>query len=332
MDEELAIPHFNVIKGAIAYFFRIEIVHTYNTLFFVHTGAGNCLLNFIEQPITVDCLLYEEERIILKCTVSSEGLLNPDPLDPSRISIKWYFNNGIESELTVGTNETRKGGNGEHIVISSTLTITGSSFQHVAASLAQGSYYCRVNIANRSLVSNSSQQFIVLDEDSYLQAAARCSDATLITRERACAIVNCTSSETHATINYQNVTDVMIMQDIDATTFTQSTFDQNEGLSKVWIYILAAMLGAFLIIIVILIMFILILMIRKPHRNNVDRKFTRYEWMCIQFVRGSPIDNFINRSRVNSAQTQYIYHTRFPASLHESTVNFTYKKFMHVKM
>ena len=37
------------------------------------------------------------------------------------------------------------------------------------------------------------------------------------------------------------------------------------------IYILAAMLGAFLIIIVVLIIFILILMIRKPQRNNVDR-------------------------------------------------------------
>ena len=102
-------------------------------------------MNFIEQPITVDCLLYAVPRIILKCTVSSEGLL--DSLDPSRISIKWYFNNGTESEFTVGTNETREGGNGEHIVISSTLTI--SSFQHAAASLAQGSYYCRVNIADR---------------------------------------------------------------------------------------------------------------------------------------------------------------------------------------
>ena len=140
--------NFNVIKGAIAYyFFRIEIVHTYNIVSIVHAGAGNCLLNFTEQPITVDCLLYEEETImILKCTVSSEGLLNPDPLDPSRISIKWYFNNGTESELTVGTNEVREGGNGEHIVISSTLTITGSSFQHVAVSLAQGSYYCRVKL------------------------------------------------------------------------------------------------------------------------------------------------------------------------------------------
>ena len=161
------------------------------------------------------------------------------------------------------------------------------------------------SFADRGLVSNSSQQFIVLDEDSYLQAAARCSDDTLITRERACAIVNCTSSEIRVTINYQNVTDIMTMQDIGATTFMQSTFDQNEGLSKVWIYILAAMLGAFLIIIVILIMFILILMIRKPHRNNnVDRKFTKSYLHamngCVYTIcTWQPyncIDNVINRS------------------------------------
>ena len=60
-------------------------------------------MNFIEQSTTVYCLLYDVERIILKCTISSEGLLSPDPLDPSRIRIKWYFNNGTESELTVGT-------------------------------------------------------------------------------------------------------------------------------------------------------------------------------------------------------------------------------------
>ena len=66
--------------------------------------------------------------------------------------------------------------------------------------------------------------------------------------------------------------DVMIMQDIDATNFTQSFFNQNKGVSNIWIYILVAMLGAFLIIIVVLIIFILILMIRKPQRNNVDRK------------------------------------------------------------
>ena len=176
-------------------------------------------------------------------------------------------------------------------MISSTLIISSfNEFQHVGASLAQGSYYCRVNVADWGLVSNSSQQFIVLNEDAYLQAGTFCSEEILITttRESACAIVNLTSSETHATINYQNVTDVMIMQDIDATTFTQSTdimimqdidattfiqstFNQNKGVSKIWIYILAAMLGAFLIMIVVLIIFILILMIRKPQRNNVDR-------------------------------------------------------------
>ena len=128
------------------------------------------------------------------------------------------------------------------------------------------------------------------------------------------------------------------MQDIDATTFMQSTFDQNEGLSKVWIYILAAMLGAFLIIIVILIMFILILMIRKPHRNNnVDRKFTKSYLHamngCVYTICTWQPWIMLLIDLVKSKQcSNSVCHTRFPASLHESTVNFTYKKFMHVKM
>ena len=247
-------------------------------------------MNFIEQPTTVNCLVYDVERIVLKCTMSSEGLLNPDPLDPSRISIKWYFNNGTESELTVGTNETsREGGNGEHIIISSTLTISSfNEFQHVAASLTQGSYYCRAEVDNRWNLANSSQPFIALEREVHLQEARSCAAADLpliaVTSVSSCAIHRIvedqgftivgptTEFENNSTINNQNVTDITIMQDIDATIFTQSTFNQNEGVSKIWIYILAATLGAFLIIIVVLIIFILILMIRKPRRNNVDRK------------------------------------------------------------
>ena len=254
---------------------------------FTDTVAENCLLNFIEQPITsAPCLLYEEERIVLICTIYSEGLLNPDLLDPSRISIKWYYNNGTESELTVGTNETRReGGNGDPLVISSILTISAIG-QHDAVTLAQGLYYCRVNVDGWGLVSNSSQQSFVLDEGSYLQFGAICSEITFIDRESTCAvhnsaIVNPTtedSSETLATINHQNVTDIMIMQEVDTTVFMQSTFmNQNKGTQEIWIYILVAVLSAFLIIIVVLIIFILqlILMARKSQataRNNMDHK------------------------------------------------------------
>ena len=245
-------------------------------------------MNFIEQPVTfVNCLLYHAERIILICTISSEDS-NPI-IDPSRINIKWYYNNGTDNELTVGTNETRReGGNGEPIRISSTLTISSSfSYQHDAASLAEGSYYCRVlQDVTECLVSNSSQQFIVLTRGSYLQDAVRCLDRSFTFTESACAVYNIcavvnpttedSSDDTVTTIIHQNVTDVTIMDEADATIFMQSTFSQNEGVSdNIWIYVLVALLGAFLIIIMILIIFIfqLVLMTRKSQaRNNIDRK------------------------------------------------------------
>ena len=146
---------------------------------------------FIEQPITfAECLLYEAERIILTCAISDGSYDSEIPLDPSRISIKWYYNNGTESELTVGSNETRReGGNGDPIVITSILSLTISVIsQHDAVTLAQGSYYCRVNIAGWNVVSNSSQSFIVLNPDEYLQHAISCSERTFIDRESVCAV------------------------------------------------------------------------------------------------------------------------------------------------
>ena len=243
-------------------------------------------MNFIEQPITtIDCSLYDVwTRIILICTISSEDS-NPI-IDSSRINIKWYHNNGTENELTVGSNETRReGGNGEPIRISSTLTISSSfSRQHDAASLAEGSYYCRVllNVTEWGLVSNSSQQFIVLPYDQYIQASTSCSERSFTVTQSACAVhysavVNPTtedsSNDTVATIIHQNVTDVMIMDEVDATIFMQSTFNQNEGISdNIWIYIVVVLLGAFLIIMIIFI-FQLVLITRKSQaRNNMDRK------------------------------------------------------------
>ena len=246
-------------------------------------------MNFIKQPVSsVLCNIYDAERIILTCTISSEGF-SSIIIDSSRINIKWYYNNGTDNELTVGTNETRReGGNGEAIIISSTLTISSSfSRQHDAASLAEGSYYCRVllNVTEWVFLSNSSQQLIVLDFDQYLQSSTSCSRRSFISIESACAVyysavVNPTtedsSDDTVTPIIHQNVTDVTIMDEVDATIFMQSTFNQNEGVSdNIWIYILVALLGAFLIIIMILIIFIfqLVLMTRKTQaRNNMDRK------------------------------------------------------------
>ena len=106
--------------------------------------AGDCILKFIEQPITaVDCNPYADDRIVLTCTVTSEGASDSMiSLTPSNLHIKWYYNNGTEYELTVGTNETRREGeNGDPIVISSALAIS-ATIQQNAANLARGSYYC----------------------------------------------------------------------------------------------------------------------------------------------------------------------------------------------
>ena len=118
-------------------------------------------MNFIEQPVTtVDCDVYEQERVILTCSVSSTGYNTI--IDSSGIYIKWYFNNGTEHELMVGINQTTEGGNGERIEISSTLTISGTS-QQDAANLNEGSYYCRVQMSYINIMSNSSQRFVVFD-------------------------------------------------------------------------------------------------------------------------------------------------------------------------
>ena len=120
-----------------------------------------------------------------------------------------------------------------------------------------------------NLVSNSSQQFIVIDEETYLQMGRLCLDSPIIpvTNESSCAIINPIEGPT---INYQNVTDVIYRCNKFHAVHFQSEQRSVRNMDLA-IYILAAMLGAFLIIIVVLIIFILILMIRKPQRNNVDR-------------------------------------------------------------
>ena len=259
--------------------------------FNLHTlsDAGNCLLQFTEQPITsAQCNIYGEEEITLTCTISSEHLSrNAYALDPSGITIKWYYNNGTESELTAGASETRReGGNGDPVVISSILTISAIS-QHGAANLAKGSYYCRVNVAGwPGFVSNSSQQFSVLSMDEYFQIGISCSHTTFIAKERACAVCNTSGavvteeSSESLTLSTLNPTDVMIIQEVDTTVSVQSTFSRNEGISEIWIYVLVAIVGAFLITIVVLIVFIikLILMTRnsQARRNNTDRKLYNY--------------------------------------------------------
>ena len=214
---------------------------------------------FIKQPITsAECFLYEAERIILTCAIS-EGNFDSKILDPSRISIKWYYNNGTESELTVGTNETRReGGNGDPIVISSTLTISPIS-QHDAVTLVQGSYYCRVNIAGWNVVSNSSQRFTVLHQDEYLQQATSCSERTFVDTERACAVYSAvvenpttTESSESPTTDYLGST-ISMLRDHTPSQSTAAPPEQNDGITDIiWIYTLVAVLALLGIIFIIM--------------------------------------------------------------------------------
>ena len=135
-------------------------------------------------------MYMRKEKIILTCTITSEGVSESVyMLQPNRINIRWYYNNGTaEYELTEGTNETRREGrNGNPIVISSTLTIS-SIIQQNTASLAVGSYYCRIQTPDQTVASNSSQKFIALDRDQAIQFGISCSYRDFIARETACAV------------------------------------------------------------------------------------------------------------------------------------------------
>jgi hypothetical protein len=149
----------------------------------------------------VDCLIYEVDLIELTCTVSSEGL--PDSqlsVDPNELNIRWYINNGTaEHQLMVDANVIRTGVNGEVAasVVSSTLAISAMSPQVNVANLVQGSYYCRVEVDEQTMLSNSSQPFIVLEEDTYFQLAAPCIDVSFNTvKESACAVCSIAEEST----------------------------------------------------------------------------------------------------------------------------------------
>ena len=194
------------------------------------------------------------------------------------LNVKWYYNNGTEHELTEGTNETRReGGFGEPIVISSTLTIS-SIIQQNTASLAVGSYYCRIQAPDQTVASNSSQKFIALGIDQYLQSGISCSHTDFIARESTCAVYSVFaimiptttgSSENLTTINITN------MQEDTTTLFIQSITDQDNGVPEIWIYTLVIILAVFLLIIVILTVFVFRLLHMIPRRsqaNSTDRK------------------------------------------------------------
>ena len=232
--------------------------------------------------MSVDCDIYNAERIILTCTISTESISDSlISLTSNYLNISWFFNNGTEYELIVGINETRREeGNGSTIIISSTLAISGIPQEDISL-LASGSYYCGVNVTGKdvTVVSNFSQQFIALEQDEYLQFATNCSHKSFIANKSNCAVhvlnhriayVNPTTIfpqinasmtsnsdvyENPITTNHPSVTEIITVQEADTTI--QSSPGQSEGVPEIWIYVLVSMLAVFLIIIIILIVFVL---------------------------------------------------------------------------
>ncbi len=210
----------------------------------------------------------------------------------------------------VGIDVIRTGGNGEVVVVRSTLGISAISPQANVASLDQGSYYCRVEVDEQTMLSNSSQPFIVLEEDAYLQAAVPCTDMSFnpIT-ESACAVHKITEEST--TANSDPVTSHFdatssLEEDGASTTSTDTTTppsSSDPGRSgggsplQVWIYVLVAVAAVFAMIIIILAIMCVGLCLRRSqstmdsancklstsllHKNCVEINM-QFELFCIQ--------------------------------------------------
>ena len=210
---------------------------------------------------------------MLTCTVTSDGVQHSAlSLNPNSLNIRWFFFNNRtnhESELTNGTNETRReGGNAVPVVISSTLAISRSSEGNVA-NLAVGSYYCRVQVNDPTMHANSSQQFMALTENHYLQIASGCDRTSFVAERNVCAVHNTgtnrvTTNPNPSTVDSNTVdsdltlegttSEATLGEDKQLTDPAQPSPDRNGGGTtlQVWIYVLVAVAAVFAMIIIIL--------------------------------------------------------------------------------
>ena len=184
--------------------------------------------------------------------------------------IRWFFNNGTDHELTYGANETRReGGNGAHVVITSTLAISGTRPPaENAVRLDVGLYYCRVQVNDNTMRANSSQQFMAATEELYLQTSTLCleTERSFIDREMSCAVhvdtnrittnPNPSTADTDSTSSVQEGTTSKstLGEENQLTGPSQPSPDRNGGGTtlQVWIYVLVAVAAVFAMIIIIL--------------------------------------------------------------------------------
>ena len=168
----------------------------------------------------------------------------------------------------IGVNVTKTGGNGVAVEIRSTLSISAEQPQVNVANLVPGSYYCRVEVDDQTMLSNSSQPFIVNEEGEYFQFGKSCTGTSFNpVTEIACAVH---SIAEHSTTNPDSS-----ISDLDTTSLPEegiSTTSSNGGQPtdppspsspgggsggggsplQVWIYVLVAVAAVFAMIIIIL--------------------------------------------------------------------------------
>ena len=243
----------------------------------------NCILNFTQQPVTeIDCDVYQEPVIVLTCSVVS--LSQQAFPDPSLIEIRWFFYNGTEYELTNGVGHTRTGGNGDHVQVTSTLNVSGTSDQRFAF-LGEGFYYCQVQMTDMTVVANSSQRFQVLSRDEYVQASTNCRERTFYDNVESCAAYEVTTTDSTTspipttTLDANNGDTTTTPQNTSANPTTEPTSTSSEGQGggslEVWIYVLVAVAAVFAMIIIILAIMCVGLCLRRSQTmdaNSLKRK------------------------------------------------------------
>ena len=200
--------------------------------------------------------MYESDLESLTCRV--ESIDTAEVPDIQDLSIKWFFFNDTEYDLTIGTNPAeRTGGNGGHLTVTSTLHISGTSRPN-ASFVSEGFYYCKVHMFDASVVLHQSQRFQVFHREEYLQRASSCSGRTFSAALESCAVSRLSIDESTTTTT-SSVTTATTDEDTTSTdesqsTYSLSTISQNESSGRkvpVWIYILAALASAFVILIII---------------------------------------------------------------------------------
>ena len=234
----------------------------------------------MQQPVpTIDCDVYDQSDIVLTCRVVSSPA-DSDITDVQDISIKWYFYNGTEYELSVGVSHIRSGGNGANVQVTSTFQLS--------AMISQGFYYCRVQLTEMNIKSNLSQRFEVLSQDDYIQLAT-CSGRTFIDSVETCAVyqveespkyfLNTTTSWTQSEEAISSPLEDASLSIRPGHPPTMSDHNESITVNVTWVYVLAAVAAVFATIIIILTTLSVSHCLRQlPQPRTDSGKWTIVSW------------------------------------------------------